>query len=134
MTEEIALRATYLSVNERYFTRGLYRVLCKAYDSYPSRDILEAICKLIMIGNPRRKEFFRWYDLAVEQEIKITRLYEYYIETMPEAYHKMLPQVIRMYFAYNNTLSDKKKAFVYANVIRNKEADRNTYQSYRQAM
>lgn len=134
MTEEIALRTTYLSVNERYFTRGLYGVLCKAYESYPSNDILEAICKLIMLGNPRKNEFFRWYELAVEHKIKITRLYEYYIETMPEAYHKMLPQVIRMYFAYNNTLSDKKKAFVYANVIRNKEVDRNTYQSYREAM
>ena len=134
MTEEIALRTAYLSVNERSFTRGMYRVLCRAYEHFPEKDILEAICKLIMIGNPRRKEFFRWYDLAVEHEVKITRLYEYYIETMPENYQKMLPQVIRMYFVYNNTLSDKKKAFVYANVIRNKEVDRNTYQSYRESM
>lgn len=134
MTEEIALRTAYLSANEKSFSRSMYRVLSKAYDSFPSKDILEAICKLVIIGEPRRKEFFRWYDLAVEHEVKITRLYEYYIETMPEHYQKMLPQVIRMYFAYNNTLNDRKKAFVYANVIRNKERDRNTYQSYREAM
>lgn len=134
MTEEIALRTAYLSANEKSFSRSMYRILSKAYDSFPSKDILEAICRLIMIGEPRRKEFFRWYDLAVEQEVKITRLYEYYIETMPEHYQKMLPQVIRMYFAYNNTLNDRKKAFVYANVIRNKDIDRNTYQSYREAM
>lgn len=133
-TEEIALRASYLSVNEKEFTKDVYFVLCKAYEQYPKKDILIAICKLIMKGNPRKKEFFSWYELAVEHEVKITRLYEYYIETMPENYQKMLPQVIRMYFSYNNTLSDRKKAFVYANVIRNKELDRNTYASYKEAM
>ena len=46
----------------------------------------------------------------------------------------MLPQVIRMYFVYNNTLSSRKRASVYANVIRNKEVDKATYQSYKKAM
>lgn len=133
-TEEIALRVAYLSGNERTFTEPMYQILTKAYEMYPLRDILDAICKLIIKGSPRNPELFKWYELAVEQEIKITRLYEYYIETMPENYQKMLPQVIRMYFAYNNTLSDKKKAFVYANVIRNKLVDKNTYLSYQEAM
>lgn len=133
-TEEIALRTAYLSSNEKEFTDNIYYVLGKAYEKFPNKDILNAICKLIMKGDPRKQEFFRWYDLAVEHEIKITRLYEYYVETMPQNYQKMLPQVIRMYFAYNNTLSDGKKAFVYANVIRNKELDRNTYSSYKEAM
>lgn len=133
-TEEIALRAAYLSVNERGFTNRMYRILEHAYGAYPNKDILDAICKLIMKGNPGDRRFFKWYELAVEHEIKITRLYEYYIETMPEHYQKMLPQVIRMYFAYNNTLGDNKRAFVYANVIRNKQVDKNTYHSYQEAM
>ena len=39
-----------------------------------------------------------------------------------------------MYFGYNNTLSDTKKAFVYSNVIRNKKLDKVTYQSYQATM
>ncbi len=70
----------------------------------------------------------------MEEELRITRLYEYYIETMSRNYQGTLPQVIRMYFAYNNTLSDGKKAFVYSNVIRNKSTDKNTYLSYKSAM
>ena len=42
--------------------------------------------------------------------------------------------MIRLYFGYNNTLSDKKKAFVYSNVIRNKDIDPDTYQAYRKKM
>lgn len=133
-TIEMALRAAYLSSNEKTYSETMYQILSSAYEACPAKDILEALCKLLIKGTPGRKDFFKWYELAVEQEIKITRLYEYYIETMPENYQKMLPQVIRMYFAYNNTLSDKKKAFVYANVIRNKMIDKNTYLSYQAAM
>lgn len=62
------------------------------------------------------------------------RAYEYYIESMEDPIEKPLPQIIRMYFSYNNTLDYRKKAFVYANVIRNKDKDPKAYQSYRPAM
>ena len=87
-----------------------------------------------MKGEARRQEYFKWYELAVEADLKITGLYEYYVETMSRNYQKVLPKVIRLYFGYNNTLSDKKKAFVYSNVIRNKEIDPETYQAYKKSM
>lgn len=59
---------------------------------------------------------------------------EYYIESMEDPIEKPLPQIIRQYFSYNNTLDYRKKAFVYANVIRNKDKDPKAYQSYRPAM
>lgn len=87
-----------------------------------------------MKGQPTKNEIFPLVQLAVEADIRITRLYEYYIETMPQGFQSVLPQVIRMYFVYNNTLSSRKRASVYANVIRNKGVDRTTYQNYRKAM
>lgn len=133
-TEILAERCAYLSGYTKNFSKHVYELLVYAYEQYPAKDTLDAICKIIMKGDPRKMEYFRWYELAVEQELRITRLYEYYIETMGRNHQKMLPQMIRMYFSYNNTLSDKKKAFVYANVIRNRQLDRNTYQSYRNSM
>ena len=43
---------------------------------------------------------------------------EYYIETMDASFDEVLPQVIRMYFSYSNTLAGQKKALIYANVIK----------------
>lgn len=134
LTEEIVGRTAYLSGYLKSFHQVIYELMAEAYEQYPSRDLLDAVCKLLMKGNPRKKEYFKWYELAVEEELRITRLYEYYIETMSRNYQGTLPQVIRMYFAYNNTLSDGKKAFVYSNVIRNKSTDKNTYLSYKSAM
>ena len=134
MTEGILKRAAYLSGHLKTFDVGVYEFLSRGYDQYPSDEVLEAICQLIMKGQPGKPEYFRWYSLAVEHELHITRLYEYYIETMGEDFDGMLPQVIRVYFTYNNALSGQKKAFVYANVIKNRDKDRTTWQSYKKAM
>ena len=92
------------------------------YDAFASDDTLEAICKYIMKGNPRKPEYFRWFSLAVEQGIRLTRLYEYYVETMDTSYQRELPKPLLMYFTYNNTsLADDKKAFIYAYSIAGKQ-------------
>src|SRR5699024_232926 len=114
---------------------SLYRALGMAYEAYPTDDALEAICKYIMKGNPRKQEYFRWYSLAVEHGLRLTRLYEYYIETMDTSYQQELPKAVLMYFTYNNdSLGDGKKAFLYASVIRHKEKDPGTYARYKNSM
>lgn len=134
LTEEMAFRAVDLAGQMKGFSQKVYEILETAYELYPSSQAVKGICQLIMKGEPRKQEYFRWYELAVLSELKITGLYEYYIETMSRNYQKVLPKVIRLYFGYNNTLSDKKKAFVYSNVIRNKDIDPDTYQAYRKKM
>lgn len=134
LTSELALRIGHLAEYVKNFSPMIYQLLVSCYEAFPDKNMVDSICKYIMKGQPGKKENFRWFSIAVEENIRITRLYEYYIETMPSGYQEILPQVIRMYFVYNNNLSSRKKAMVYANVIRNKETDKTTYQNYRKAM
>lgn len=134
LEEELSMRLAYLSGYEKRFSRSLYRALCIAYEAHPTDDILDAICKHIMKGDPRRGEYFKWYALAVERGLRLTRLYEYYIETMNTRSLEQLPLALRMYFTYNNALSDQKKAYVYANVVHHKEEDPDTFENYREVM
>lgn len=134
LSEALLLRAAFLSGHQKEFTRPVYRLLAAGYGKYPRREVLEAICKLLMKGNPVKKEFFHWYELAVEQEIRITRLYEYYMETLEGSSACELPQPVRMYFAYNNTLGERKKAFLYASIIRHKAEDPASYLNYEKNM
>ena len=113
LTEEMAFRAVDLAGQMKHFSKPVYKILEYIYDLYPSSHVVSGICQHIMKGEPRREEYFKWYELAVEADLKITGLYEYYVETMSRNYQKVLPKVIRLYFGYNNTLSDNKKAFVY---------------------
>ena len=131
LTEELVMRFAYLSGYEKNFNPSLYRSLAMGYEAFPSDDVLEAVCKYIMKGNPRKPEYFRWFSLAVEQGLRLTRLYEYYIETMDISYQRELPKALLMYFNYNdNTLGDTRKAYLYASVIGHKEKEPKTYENY----
>lgn len=134
MTKTIAMQVTDVSMRYKVFSEDLYGILEKCYELYPSRELVSAVCSLLIKGHRTGNEYFKWYEKGVEKDIRLTGLYEYYIESMGSFVTKQLPQIIRMYFSYNNTLGYRKKAFVYANVIRNREFDSQTYQSYRPAM
>lgn len=134
LTKEMSFRIGHLCEFEKNFQQILYKLLSRCYEEYPSPDLLGHICKYIMKGRPGSREYFKWYELAVKYDVRITGIYEYYIRTLPDNYRQVLPQVIRMYFMYNNTLSSGRKAAVYANVIRNKTVDKATYQNYKKKM
>lgn len=135
LTEELVMRLAYLSGYEKDFHQVLYQALAAGYRKFPSDDILEAICKYIMKGNPRKPRYFQWFSLAVSHGLRLTRLYEYYVETMDVSYQRELPKPLLMYFNYNdNTLGDARKAFVYASVIAGREKEPLIYESYRDSM
>ncbi|MFR7395618.1 MAG: DUF5717 family protein [Blautia wexlerae] len=135
LTEELVMRLAYLSGYEKAFNESLYRAMAMGCEAFPSDDTVEAICKYIMKGNPRKPEYFQWFSAAVDRGIRITRLYEYYVETLDTSYRRVLPKPLLMYFTYNNnTLGDSKRAYLYACIIAGKERDPQTYESYRESM
>ena len=134
LTQELVMRLSYLSGYEKSYREPLYMALSMGYEAFPSQDTLEAICRHIMLGNSRRPEYYRWYALAVEEGVCLTRLYEYYVETMDETRSRQLPRPLLLYFTYNHTLGDSRKAAIYANVLRFREKDPESYDSYQAKM
>lgn len=134
MDRDLALRTAVLSANEKTFSPILYRILSESYKMFPLDEILEALCRLIIKGNPRREIYHEWYVRAIERDIRITRLFEYYIETLPENSRKPYPLKVRRYFTMNNTLGSGKKAMLFANIIRNKAYDPETFSDYSDQM
>lgn len=114
---------------------SIYHAMAKGYDRYSSDDTLEAICKYVMKGNPRKTEYFRWFSLAVEHGLRLTRLYEYYVETMDTSVRIELPKALLMYFTYNSdSLGDSKRAFIYSCITANKEKEPASYERYMNSM
>ncbi|MDO4648965.1 MAG: DUF5717 family protein, partial [Eubacteriales bacterium] len=132
LTEEMVMRFSYLAGYEKEFNESFYRALAFGCDAFPSPETTEAICRYLMLGNPRKPEYFHWYERAVEQGVRLTRLYEYYVETMDTTYHKELPKPLLLYFTYNNnSLGDSRKAFLYASVIALKEKEPEVFEGYK---
>ena len=134
LNEGILLRAAFLSTNQKQFSPILHKIMTDGYAKYPSRELLEAIVKYSIKGNQIAPSCFTWYEKAVEADIRVTRLYEYYMETRPESMTGEFPLPVRLYFSYNSTLGERKKAYLYAGIIRYKDKDPVSYENYSKAM
>ena len=134
LTPETVRMTAILAQYAREWSAPLYRLLSACYEVSQDPEVLTAVLKLIMLEAPAKQEYFVWYARAVEAQVRMTRLYEYYMETIPSSYTQPLPLAIRLYFSYENRLRSDQKAFLYANIIQNRETDPGTYEKYRESM
>jgi hypothetical protein len=134
LTKELAQQYSYLANKRKTFHPVIFRGLVKLYDEFGDADTLAAICCLLIKGLKRSEKYFEWYRLGVEAQLRITELYEYYMYSISCSQHELLAQPVLLYFIYNSSISDRKKAFLYANVIRNKDKNEPIYRSYLKRM
>ena len=131
LNDDVILQFLYLVQKEREYSDCLYRILKVCYSLKPEPCVLQEICSLLIKGNKTGEKYLDWYRLGVEHELRITRLYEYYVMSVDINAAEKLPKVVLMYFSYQNSLSYELAAFVYANVHRDRHVFPELYESYR---
>ena len=128
LAEHVAILTSGYGVKD--FNKILFSVMAELYDVHGTKSILSAIVSMLIKGNKTQNKYFLWYEEAVNEEIRLTGLYEYFIYSMPEDYGRPLPQYALLYFNYNSGMSDEKLALVYENVIRYRREHEAVYKSY----
>lgn len=116
LDEEMSLRTAQLAAQMKQYDPLVYKVLESCYEKYPSGECVEAVCTMLIRANRRSTIYFPWFERGVEENLKLTQLFEYYLYTIPEDYGKQLPKTLLLYFNFESTLDYKRKAFLYANV------------------
>ncbi|MCR5023457.1 MAG: DUF5717 family protein [Lachnospiraceae bacterium] len=123
-----SLISTLLSIS--YGLKGyspiLLHVLKSYYEKYRSPELLEAVCTTLIRERSSRKkrgDDFHWFEEGVRYGLKITRLYESYLNTLPEDYDELLPEPILMYFSIGAGVGNERMAFLYANLIKHKDTE-----------
>lgn len=134
LDEELKFRYAYLISRTRDFSGVMLQDMYKMYEERPSDDLLSMICKLLMRERRVSPADVKWYLLGIEHNLKITDLYENYIYALEETPDMVLPGKVLLYFSYNNQLNAGRKAMLYAYVIRHKDRDRATYDTYKKQM
>lgn len=127
---DLARQITYLAAKAKENNSLLYYVLRKIYEKYQLKETLTAICTLLIRNHIKDAKANVWYYKGIMEQLRITELPEYYMYSLSEENYEPLNHFILTYFNYNNKLPDKKKAYLYANIIKNKETDVTTYQNY----
>ena len=127
---DLVLQYTYVAGRLKNFEAIVFRGLTRLYRIHEKDEILSAICSLLIKGYKRESKYFAWYSLGVNAQLRITELYEYYMYSANENNMEPLPQPLLIYFIYNSRLNDSKRAYLYANIIRNKKDNEHIYQLY----
>ncbi len=128
--EEVASAAAMQAIQVKRSRKLCLRLLKELYGLYPTRELLTAVCALYIRGDGRDREAFSWYAKGVEEDIHLTRLYEYYLYALPEDHEGPLPRILLLYFSYNHTLDYRTQAALYLNVLTYMQEDEEIYRAY----
>ncbi len=120
-----------LALRAKNYNPLIIRSLKSVYEKNARQDVLCAICTQLIKGQKTGKKYFEWYKRGVEEKLKITQLHEYFMYSYDENSREPLPASLLLYFSYNSGLSDMKKAFLYATIIKNRQSNHSTYKNYR---
>jgi len=103
---------------ERKFNPVLLRVMEYVCDRFNKTELLEVICRYIVANTAIDKKYFKWYEKGVIEGFEFDGLYEAYMNTL-EHTDEAIPNNVALYFAYNGELECDRKAFLFANVLKN---------------
>lgn len=116
------------------FDNRVYELLTAAYEICPEAEYVGIICSYLIKGHKNDTCFHKWFELGIENKLRLTGLYESYLLTMNDRQISPVPKVIQMYFSFENKLPYRKLAVLYNNIIAAKETEPEVYHKYRKAM
>ncbi len=134
LTPQVAEQIFVIAESCRTFDPVIYRILCSAYEVNPKPEHIGVICSYLIKGHRYDVKYHVWYEKGVEQELKITGLYEAYLLSLDEREVTKLPRIIQMYFQYRSNLPYQNLALLYSNIIAGRQESPDIYANYIKSM
>lgn len=97
-------------------------------------ELFAELCGLLIREQRTELFAFRVYEEAVKRDVKLTRLYEYYIYAVPEGFTGRIPREVLLYFSYDSTLDPHLKSVIYKNILTYLDPDSELYRHYEPEM
>lgn len=130
ITEEIAVAISFLAERVPKFEPVVFDILEKLYLRFHMVDTLRSICSLLIRNEMRDRKYFPWFAKGVEEHLRLTDLYEYFMYTMDYSTTFTLPDSVISYFQYENHLNSHCKAFLYAYIVKKKKEQPENFRLY----
>ncbi len=131
MNDAVQRQLIFLAARSRQMPSLLYHILTKLYQKNPAKELLGVLCTLIIRNGDKSGRYFPWMKLGVAEQLRITELMEFYLYCMDEEHEEAMHPSVYTYFSYNSELSAKKRALLYASLIRTKKENAAIYRTYR---
>ncbi|MBP5624167.1 MAG: hypothetical protein J6X36_04805, partial [Lachnospiraceae bacterium] len=120
LNADVARQVVFLAESGKWYSPALLKILQSCYELLSDKETLDCICTLLIAHDKKGPEYFQWYKLAIEEDVRVTKIYEYYMLSMDISRHAPLPKMVYLYFSYQNELDWQHTAYLYARVIEQK--------------
>lgn len=130
LSVELMQQITTIAARVKQYDSRLLRILIMIYERKPQEETLRVICTLLMKGECCSKDSHAWYEKGVEEDLPITKLYEYYMMSMDITKEQEIHKKALMYFSYQCTLSVEHTAYIYHYVFKNRDKLGELYDTY----
>lgn len=97
----------YLAGKVREYSRLLLKILESWYEVEPTEAVLTEICAQLIKGGRMDRKASDWYEKGVEAQIRITRLYEYYMLSVDLEGSREISRKALLYFSYQSDLDSE---------------------------
>lgn len=131
LRQEVVEQLLYVIKKVRDFSPVIFKLLERLYRKKRDVRLLQEICTLLIKGGKTGSRYFGWYSAGVEEQLRITNLYEYYMMSLDLNEPCELPKVVLMYFSYQNNLGYEHTAYLYDYILQHKDRLGEIYESYR---
>ncbi len=128
---ELVEQLLYLTGRVKEYSPLLEKILIMLYDKKADSRILQEICTLLIKGGKVGRNCFSWYAKGVDEQLRITNLYEHYMMSVDMQQIQEIPKIVLMYFMYQNNLDYERTAFLYYYVLRHRAEYGELYDNYR---
>lgn len=133
-TEEMAKRVTEIAMRKKSISHKMFLFLCQSYEKYPFPEALQTLCTLMVRSQMSGRVYFPWYEKAIKSQLRITSLYEYYMMSADTRSDELMPRTVLMYFVYQCDLDERRKAFLYAMLVKHREEIPELFRQYEKSV
>ncbi len=130
LSQEVKGVVSYLARKEKEYNPHLCFLLQKLVDTDSRSEFLQALCSQLIKGNKKGEAYAKWYEKAILSEIKLTRLYEYYMMSLDLEKDVDLPRMVLLYFSYQQDIKEEYGAYIYRYIYQNREQMEDLYLAY----
>ena len=121
LKKEIADQVSILSQRMRGFDARLIKIMGAYFAEFNDNEMLTSICSYLIRNEITDSRYFDFFEKAVQRDLGVTNLYDFYLYTMKRSSTKLLPKNVLMYYSFQNDLPPVFRSYVYANMIVNEE-------------
>lgn len=119
-----------LILKEKGFSEELLSDLLLLFQKEETQEGLQAICSMLIRGSCIDECYHIYYKKAVQTGIQMIGLQESYLRTIAKDRYPYLEKNVLLYFSYSNSLSSRERAYLYANLVKNRRKYETVFSSF----